>query len=210
MSKARQEILKQLSSKGQKTSMPAIWVSKNQFDDPISQFAQALRKVKGEVHQASDLDTARIILVEILNELNVQKIVVAGNDTLRKYDLSGLDGSRQWFIVGKSKGNLRSFCATADVGLTGADIALAETGSVILKMNAGQSRLVSLLPPVHIVMLPTSKIVPDIFSWMSNRMGDMPSQLVIISGPSKTADIEQTLVIGVHGPKRLIVILYDD
>jgi L-lactate dehydrogenase complex protein LldG len=190
--------------------MPAIWVSKNQFDDPLSQFAQALRKVKGEVHQASDLDAAQRILVEILNELNAKRIVVAGDESLTKIGFSGLEVNCQWFIVGKSKGDLRSFCAKADAGLTGADMALAETGSVILTMDAIQSRFVSLLPPVHIVMLPTSKIVPDIFTWRTSRTGDMPSQLVIISGPSKTADIEQTLVIGVHGPKRLIVILYDD
>jgi L-lactate dehydrogenase complex protein LldG len=148
--------------------------------------------------------------VEILNDINTQKIVVAGDESMTKMDFSGLGESCQFFIVGKSKGDLRSFCATADVGLTGADMALAETGSVLLKMNAGQSRFISLLPPVHIAMLPASKIVPDIYTWAANRTGDMPSQLVIISGPSKTADIEKTLVIGVHGPKRFIIILYDD
>jgi L-lactate dehydrogenase complex protein LldG len=210
MSKTRDEILRQLSIKGRKTSMPATWGSKNQFGDPLSQFAQALRKVKGEVYQASNLNAARNILVEILHELNAQKVVVAGDEFLAKIHLSGLVERCQLFIVGESKGDLRDFCAAADVGLTGADIALAETGSVILKMDAAQSRFISHLPPVHIVMLSTSKIVPDIFTWTTNRKGDMPSQLVIISGPSKTADIEQTLVVGVHGPKRLIVIFYKD
>jgi L-lactate dehydrogenase complex protein LldG len=50
----------------------------------------------------------------------------------------------------------------------------------------------------------------DIFSWASSRQVNFPSNLVLVSGPSKTADIEQTLVVGVHGPKRLIVILYQD
>jgi L-lactate dehydrogenase complex protein LldG len=190
--------------------MPEIWISKNQFDDVRSQFAQVLREVGGEVHQAPDLNTGQKILVEILNETNARKIVVAGDESVTKMDFSSLGESSQCFIVGKSKGDLRSFCATADVGLTGADMALAETGSVILGMNAGQSRLVSLLPPVHIAMLSASKIVPDINTWAANRTGDMPSQLVIISGPSKTADIEKKLVIGVHGPKRFIVILYGD
>ena len=210
MSEAKNEILESLPVKGRKAAVPAPWLSKNEFINLPSQFAQALQKVKGEVRRVSDFDEARKTLGKTLDELNPGKVVVADDEPLNQIDLPSLYVDCEWFFVGKTEGDLREFCANADVGLTGADGALAETGSVILEMNASQSRLASLLPPVHIVMLPVSKIVPDIFTWTANRNGEMPSQLVIISGPSKTADIEQTLVVGVHGPKRFIVIVYDD
>jgi L-lactate dehydrogenase complex protein LldG len=210
MSKARNEILESLSVKGRKTVMPTPWASKTEYETLPSQFAQALRKVKGEVYLASSRDETWEILGKILDELDAQKIVTDGDKFVNQADSKNLNSELEWFFVGEIEGDLRGFCAEADVGLTGADAALAETGSVILKMDAQQSRLASLLPPVHIVLLPASKIIPDIFTWTANRNEEMPSQLVIISGPSKTADIEQTLVVGVHGPKRFIVIVYDD
>jgi L-lactate dehydrogenase complex protein LldG len=67
-----------------------------------------------------------------------------------------------------------------------------------------------LLPPVHFVLLPESRILPSIFDWSAQLPDPLPSNVVLVSGPSKTADIEQTLVVGVHGPKRLIVIVHPE
>jgi L-lactate dehydrogenase complex protein LldG len=96
------------------------------------------------------------------------------------------------------------------VGLTSAEAAFAETGSIVVSSGPTRSRMVSLLPPIHIALVPTSKLTADIFTWAATRQGDLPANTVFISGPSKTADIEMTLVKGVHGPKRFIVILYGD
>jgi L-lactate utilization protein LutC len=74
----------------------------------------------------------------------------------------------------------------------------------------GRSRLATLLPPVHIALVPTSRMTTDIFTFTAARQGELPANMVFISGPSKTGDIEQTMSIGVHGPKRFIVILYED
>ena len=59
-------------------------------------------------------------------------------------------------------------------------------------------------------LAPTSCLTADLFTWVAGRKGEWPAALTLISGPSKTSDIEQTLVTGVHGPKRFIVILYQD
>jgi L-lactate dehydrogenase complex protein LldG len=104
----------------------------------------------------------------------------------------------------------KTACETADVGLTSAEAAFAETGSIVVSSGANTSRMVSLLPPVHIAMVPESKLTADIFTWTAARKGSLPANTVFVSGPSKTADIEMTLVKGVHGPKRFIVILYGD
>jgi L-lactate dehydrogenase complex protein LldG len=85
---------------------------------------------------------------------------------------------------------------------------LAETGSVGIASGSGSSRLVSLLPVAHLVLLDQALLVPDLITWEQLRPKRLPAQLVLVSGPSKTADIEQTLVVGAHGPKRMVVILY--
>jgi L-lactate dehydrogenase complex protein LldG len=96
------------------------------------------------------------------------------------------------------------------VGVTAALAAFAETGSVVISSEAGRSRLVSLLPPIHVVLLSRRQITTDIFTWMADRKGEWPANVVFVSGPSKSADIEQTLTVGVHGPRRFVVILFDE
>jgi L-lactate dehydrogenase complex protein LldG len=119
----------------------------------------------------------------------------------------------EWHIVGKSPGDLRAFCATADVGLSSADAGLAESGTIVVSSGPGKSRLATLLPPIHIALLATDRLTADLFTWTAARRDQfpvpLPANVVLISGPSKSADIERTLAIGVHGPKRLIVLLYE-
>jgi L-lactate utilization protein LutC len=105
---------------------------------------------------------------------------------------------------------LREFAASADVGITRVDAALAETGSLVISSGKWKGRVVSLLSPVHIAFAPVSRLTTDIFTWLVTRQNPWPANTVLVSGPSKTADIEQTLAVGVHGPKRVIVILYRD
>jgi L-lactate dehydrogenase complex protein LldG len=70
--------------------------------------------------------------------------------------------------------------------------------------------MATLLPPVHIALVPESRLTADLFTWTAARQGPLPANVTLVSGPSKTADIEQTMAIGVHGPKRFIVVLYAD
>ncbi len=98
-------------------------------------------------------------------------------------------------------------------GITGAEAALAESGTLILRSGVGRSPLTSLLPPVHIALLETKRIFPDLHTYL-NSLPDAAahiqatSNMVLISGPSRTADIEQVLTLGVHGPRELIVVLW--
>lgn len=98
------------------------------------------------------------------------------------------------------------------VGVTGAIAGLADTGSFVVDTGAGRSRVASLLPPVHIALLPVSQLYPDLPTWMALQGGSLLADianLTIISGPSKTADIELNLVLGVHGPGQIHVILLE-
>ncbi|SMH34619.1 LutC/YkgG family protein [Azospirillum agricola] len=96
-----------------------------------------------------------------------------------------------------------------DAGLTSTLGAIAETGSLILWPSAEEPRLLSLVPHIHVALLRADALYDTFWQAMrDNRWAEgMPTNALLISGPSKTADIEQTLAYGVHGPKRLVVVI---
>ncbi len=211
---ARKDILGRLQQQAAPLPMPSAWVSGRQFEDLAAEFERALTAVDGEVIRAGSFDDGMTALGDLLAELEVEKGVVNGERPLLTANFSHQFPQIEWHIVGLSDGDLRGgdlrdFCAAADVGISSAAAALAETGSVLIESGAGKSRMATLLPPIHIVLLPAARITADLFTWAAARNAPPPTNMTFISGPSKTADIEQTLAIGVHGPKRFIVIVYD-
>lgn len=99
----------------------------------------------------------------------------------------------------------------ASAGITGALAGLADTGSLALVTQPGQARLISLLPPLHIALLPVSRLYATMASFFAAHpdVTQRGSNLIFVTGPSRTADIELTLTRGVHGPKFLHAILLD-
>jgi len=104
---------------------------------------------------------------------------------------------------------LRNVCATADIGITSADYALADTGTLVMLASPQEARLVSLLPPAHIAVVPRDRILTglDELFTLVPLPASATSSMVLITGPSRTADIEQILVRGVHGPGLITVII---
>jgi L-lactate dehydrogenase complex protein LldG len=98
---------------------------------------------------------------------------------------------------------------TVDAGLTIADGAIADTGTLFQAQPQRMPRTLSLVPPIHICLLDPRRITATLQSAIATeRWGAaMPSNLIFITGPSKTADIQQTLAYGAHGPRELIVLL---
>jgi len=106
----------------------------------------------------------------------------------------------------------RAQLAQAPVGITAALAGLADTGSLVVTSGPGQARAASLVPPVYLAFLRTHDIYPNLPAWMARQGAELLPQtanLTIITGPSRTADIELTLVVGVHGPGEIHVILID-
>jgi L-lactate dehydrogenase complex protein LldG len=100
---------------------------------------------------------------------------------------------------------------SARVGVVGAEAALAETGSIVRASGPGRPRGMALVPMTVIVVLGASRISTDIYDYLAGReAGGMPSELVIITGPSKTADIGMKLVTGIPGPGVVHVVLLED
>lgn len=101
---------------------------------------------------------------------------------------------------------------TVDAGLTLTYGGIAETGTLVLWSGAQSPRLLSLVPPIHIAILHASRVVESLMDMMvkAHWSGGLPTNVVLVSSPSKTADIQQTLAYGAHGPKQLVVVLVED
>ena len=99
-----------------------------------------------------------------------------------------------------------------DAGLTIADGAIADTGTLIHANPRRMPRTLSLVPPIHICLLDARRLYPSLQAALAAARWHeaMPSNLIFISGPSKTADIQQTMAYGAHGPRELVVLLTED
>jgi L-lactate dehydrogenase complex protein LldG len=106
----------------------------------------------------------------------------------------------------------REACIAADVGISSADFALADTGSLVILSESRESRLISLLPPCHVAVIDRAAILEnldELFVKLPHPTAQS-SSMVLITGPSRTADIEMRLVRGVHGPGEIHVIIVED
>jgi L-lactate dehydrogenase complex protein LldG len=132
--------------------------------------------------------------------------------------LRGLDGPA---LIERTPGLTfqvtRGSASTATVGISQVDFAIADTGTLVQNATAVEQRMVSMLPPVHVAIVETGSIVADLRAALSRfspreggGAGSLPPYLAFITGPSRTADIERVLTIGVHGPGRLIVVCVDE
>ena len=108
---------------------------------------------------------------------------------------------------------LRKTAAAADMGVTGVDWVVAETATAVLISERGKARTASLLPPAHIAVVEANQVVPTLAEALALVQGYVAEKgwaghyVNLISGPSRTADIEQTIVIGVHGPGKVYLVL---
>ncbi|WP_120512515.1 LutC/YkgG family protein [Photobacterium salinisoli] len=105
-----------------------------------------------------------------------------------------------------------SLFADIDAGITHVHAAIADTGTLVLRPDETEPRTLSLVPPCHIAIVNHSSLTDNFAALMDTQhwQQGLPTNVVLISGPSKTADIQQTLAYGAHGPRRLIVILLED
>jgi len=182
----------------------------------VESFTRELTALKGTVHAPRPPAQAIETVIELLRESGGEGVLAWADDALpvaglgegvRRAGMKVIDPNVP--IDRNSRREKQMQLARASVGITGALAGLADTGSIVLTSGPARPRLASLLPPTHIALLRVVDIypgLPDFFAAQPDavRTG---SNVVIISGPSRTADIELTPVLGVHGPKSLHVIL---
>lgn len=166
-------------------------------------FARELTNVSGKFVYCDGEIAVVENLIALVEELEVSKIYAwepSVQELLKTYGFPFLSTDRDF--------------SSAEVGITTCEALIARNGSIMVSSaNAGGRRL-SIYPPVHIVFAKASQLVMDIrhaMNTIQEKYGpNLPSMLSIITGPSRTADIEKMLVLGAHGPKELYVFLIED
>jgi L-lactate utilization protein LutC len=182
--------------------------------DPAARFCDECTAAGGNVHRAANSDTAIACVLNLVQAKEARRVLLGHESILEELGLverlCGL-GIEVWRPDEPSSGDHREVLFAADTGITGVDYLIAETGSVVVASQPNHPCSLSLLPQVHIAVARSEQIVPDLFDLLnSEKFGDppaLPSCLTLITGPSKTGDIELRLVTGVHGPAEVHMIL---
>lgn len=180
----------------------------------LDTFRQKLAEVGGEFHQVENREALYAKLEEILKENEVRRAVATTDRVLASLDLCGWGASRGVEIrtpadFADTAAFKDAIFTEAEAGLTGVDFLLASTGTLVLAHDRDQARLVSLAPILHVAVAPQDSLVADYEPVVTAlyESGRKPSQVTFVTGPSSTADIQATPFTGMHGPRRLIVIV---
>ncbi len=184
--------------------------------DLAATFAAELQAVAGHIHGPAGPAEALGILLDIVR-LYTAQVALAWDDehlplpgarkALAEAGVQILDAALP--IEPAARTARLAELDRAAIGITGALAGLADSGSLALASGPGRGRIVSLLPPVHVALLPVARLYPGMPAFLADNPGvtRQASGLVFVTGPSRTGDIEQILTLGVHGPREVHVLL---
>ena len=174
------------------------------------QFRARAETVGAEVYRFKTSDEALDFVLQFIRKEGIQDApqtcaVWADGPFLNGFDREQLSqmtpGLR--FDVGRDK------AAAARIGISEVGFAVTDTGSLVADQTDVSQRLVSTLPTIHIALIGTDRILPDKAALFTRINPATSRYIAFITGPSRTADIERVLTIGVHGPKRLVIVFVD-
>lgn len=214
---ARDNILGRLQSAnvGALPSLPdeASWflAHRRSEDNPqrVARLRQALEAAHAELHDVTQADWVSVLL-RVAAQKGIRQLLI-GKDTLHGMELTAQAPDKLELINYEQPiDSWRDLLFDGiDAGLTVAKGAIAETGSLILWPTPAEPRLISLVPGIHFVLLDVHTIYADLHDAMVAQAWStrMPTNALLVCGPSKTADIQQTLAYGAHGPKELVVLM---
>lgn len=173
------------------------------LSDPVTSFVAAASAVEAEIVETTTAQLPTMVL-DLVRELGEDPLVATTDEPLCEPITEHLEANGVRIAGDHAPATL----AGAALGISGVRIGIGLTGSVVVDSSVPGARTVSLLPDVHLAVLRVANIVPDPGSFLRTlNSDDLPSNLVFITGPSRSADIELQLTIGVHGPGRLVVAL---
>lgn len=180
--------------------------------DLKARFIAEVERVRARVHRAPNALAALEVLRALMVQLDARRATMWDEAHL---PVKGVEAMLAELGIERLRGD-NEIVAQADVGITGADCALATTGTLVLSSGPGCSRMASLLPPIHIALLTEDRILPRLEHYIAaqraQRLGVFrrSSAVTLISGVSRTSDIEMHPVFGVHGPTALHIILIEN
>ncbi len=172
--------------------------------DLIEVFKESARAALAEVNESQSVSELTAQIVCLLEDYRPVSAVVGGDGLIeRKVKEALVAAGVEILPVHKCSAE------RAVVGICCYEMGVAETGTLVADASAYDARLVSSLPPVHVAILDSDGVVPDMATALSRMYmrPQPPAYLAMVTGPSRTADIERELTLGVHGPGRLVVFL---
>jgi L-lactate dehydrogenase complex protein LldG len=171
--------------------------------DVLGSFVRNARAVAAVVHEVDGDEVPAALIADVVARHNVGTAVLSAEPEAQRVGAVLRE-------LGVTTEPLSGAAAsTAHLGVTGCVAAIATTGTVVQSSTAAGGRGASLLPPAHLCIVPASRIVPSSAEVLRNLPGDgpMPSNLVLVTGPSRSGDIEQIITLGVHGPISVELVL---
>jgi L-lactate utilization protein LutC len=189
------------------TSVPVVRSSLLDPSDVLASFVANATTARAVVHRVDSDDVPADLLERIVAGLNARRAVVTVEEDAQRL-------VEPLTAVGVSVAPLSiEAAAEADLGVTSAVAAIATTGTLVVSTAAAGGRTASLLPPAHLCVLPASRVVASseevLRPLSASTAAAMPSNLVLITGPSRSGDIEQIIALGVHGPIRVEIVLLE-
>ncbi|MFC1476891.1 lactate utilization protein C [candidate division KSB1 bacterium] len=185
------------------TEVPCMKEDRSDYEESelVKRFTEELNILGVETFIEPHKENVRTRLQSIING----STLLSWNAECLPFDLGGLLDNEK-VVYGNAEKELQ---AEAEIGLTGCDAAIAETGSLVLLSGSGKPKTASLLPYSHVAVVEKSRILFSLGEYFArnSRAVRQSTHLNIITGPSRTADIELTLTLGVHGPGKMIVII---
>ena len=189
----------------------------------VERLAETAAAASWHVHRASTSEMAAETVAEIVHRLGARLVVRSAEALFQRVEVDaalrrhGLTSTVLASGLSRRRSDLKAIAFEADVGITGVSYAIAETASCVVTPRKGVARLASLAPPVLVLIIEAEQVLEtldDFFALMrleyQQGRGRSPNYYNFISGPSRTADIEQTLTIGVHGPGEVHMVLVGD
>jgi L-lactate dehydrogenase complex protein LldG len=173
-------------------------------------FKTRAEAVSAEVHRFAGKEEALAFVLDFLKEAGVSAAPQCGAVWAAGTFLDGVGKDElRAKVPGLSFEVTKDGSAVAQVGISQVDWAIAGTGTLVQDATGVAKRLVSTLPPIHLALVGTDRILEDMGSVLERLRPDQLNYISFITGPSRTADIERVLTIGVHGPGRLTIVVVD-
>ena len=182
----------------------------------VDRFKTLIEAQGGCFERASGNDGVLKVLADVFNRKGISRAMASTDSVISELDLPKWAKQKGFTITTQKNYEDRSAFKRAvftevDAGITGAAFGFAESGTLCLTASGDMPRLTSLAPIIHIAVLPSNRLISSYEQMAETVFGETPpSQLILITGPSMTGDIQATPFKGMHGPKELIVILRDD
>jgi len=199
----------QTQAAGNGANVPRSWLPRvgERFEDQLALFARNAAELKADFRLLGSVEEAAAALLNLGGAAGWKRVGChAGILT------DSICPTLPFDLLHTDRGYDAHALEACDAGISECDMLVAQTGSVVVTTRSAGGRALSVLPPHHVVLARRDQLVPDLpaaFEGLRKKYGpDYPSMISLITGPSRTGDIERILVLGAHGPKQLTILCF--